>query len=115
LSPVAQAILHKRMVSHEREMRDLGSAILVLDYGEIQAGALRIAADASLSRPLPDDATELNAALPEQFFAYQDGLRAEAKTLAEAAAQQNTGQIANSYGRLSQGCVRCHAAYRAGR
>jgi hypothetical protein len=115
LSPMAKAILNRRMASHAREMRDLVSAIVVLQYDEIQAGALRIAGDVTLSRPLSEDATELNAALPEQFFVYQDRLRQEAKTLAGAASRQNAGEIADSYGRLSQVCVRCHATYRAGR
>jgi cytochrome c556 len=115
LSPVAQAILKQRMVSHAREMRDLVTAIVVLNYDEAQAGASRIAGDASLSRPLSQDATELNSALPEQFFVYQDALRTEAKTFAAAAAHQNPFEVADSYGRLSQVCVRCHATYRAGR
>jgi cytochrome c556 len=115
LSPVAQAMLKQRMKAHAYEMRDLVSAIMVLQYGEIQAGALRIANDASLSRPLTQDATELNSGLPEKFFSYQDRLRLEAKTLADAAARQGPGEIANSYGRLSEVCVQCHATYRAGR
>ena len=71
--------------------------------------------DVSLARPLTGDATELASALPEKFFLYQDDLRLEAKTLAEAAGRQHAFDVAESYGRLSQVCVRCHASYRTGR
>ena len=103
------------MESHARDMSELTSAIMLLHYPEIRDGALRVAGDASLSRPLTADATELNAALPEKFFLYQDALRLEGKTLAEAAERQQPFDVADSYGRLSQVCVRCHATYRAGR
>jgi hypothetical protein len=103
------------MASHARDMEDLMSAIMILRYEQISADALRIAGDASLSRPLSEDATELNSALPEKFFLYQDNLRLEAKTLSEAAGRLSAFDVSDSYGRLSQVCVRCHATYRAGR
>jgi cytochrome c556 len=111
----ARAILKTHMASHARDMSALVSDIMLLRYDEIRAGAERIASDASLSRPLANDASELNSALPEKFFLYQDNLRLEAKTLAEAAARQQPFDVADSYGRLSQVCVRCHAAYRTGK
>jgi len=111
----AREVLKTHMVSHARDMSALVSDIMLLRYDQIRAGAERIAADASLSRPLANDASELNSALPEKFFLYQDNLRLEARTLAEAASRQQPFDVADSYGRLSQVCVRCHAAYRAGR
>ena len=114
LSETARMLLRTRMASHARDMGALNSAIMLLHYPEIDEGARRIAGDASLSRPLSADATELNSALPEKFFLYQDELRLEAKTLAEAAGRQHAFDVADSYGRLSQACVRCHATYRAG-
>lgn len=115
LSGTARVILKTRMASHARDMRELMSDIMLLQYPEVGAGARRVAADASLSRPLTEDASELNSALPEKFFLYQDALRLEAKALAEAAARENPFDVADSYGRLSQVCVRCHATYRGGR
>lgn len=115
LSDGARAILKERMASHARNMGGLMSAIMILQYDEIRAGARRIVDDGSLSRPLANDATELNSALPEKFFLYQDDLRLEARTLAEAAGRQHPFDVADSYGRLSQVCVRCHATYRQGR
>jgi hypothetical protein len=103
------------MASHARDMSGLVSDIMLLHYERIQDGAQRIADDASLSRPLTSDASELNSALPEKFFLYQENLRLEARTLAEAAGRRRAFDVANSYGRLSQVCVRCHATYRAGR
>ena len=115
LSEAARTILRARMQSHARDMRELTASIMLLRYPDIEAGARRINGDVSLSRPLSSDATELNSALPEKFFLYQDEVRLEAKTLAEAAQRQNALDVADSYGHLSQVCVRCHATYRAGR
>jgi len=111
----AREILKTHMVSHARDMSALVSDIMLLRYDEVRAGAERIAADASLSRPLANDASELNSALPEKFFLYQDNLRLEARTLSEAASRRQPFDVADSYGRLAQVCVRCHAAYRAGK
>jgi cytochrome c556 len=111
----ARAVLQTRMASHARDMGDLMTAIMVLDYPRIRTGAEGIAADAGLARPLTGDATELNSMLPEAFFQHQDALRAEARALAAAAEKQSALAVADSYGRLSETCVRCHAAYREGR
>jgi hypothetical protein len=115
LPPAAREDLKVRMAFHARDMNELVSDIMLLRYEEIHDRATRIAGDASLSRPLTNDATELNSAFPEKFFLYQDNLRLEAKTLAESAGRRAAFDVADSYGRLSQVCVRCHAAYRAGR
>jgi hypothetical protein len=115
LPGAAREILKQRMASHARDMGALVSDIMLLHYDDIGAGAGRIAADVSLSRPLSSDATELNSALPEKFFLYQDQLRLEARTLAEAAGRKQPYDVADSYGRLSQVCVRCHATYRGAR
>ena len=114
LSAPARAILKSRMASHARDMGDLVSAIMILDYKSIGEGADRIAGDTNLSRPLTHDATELNAALPEKFFERQDELRAQAKALAQAARELNPYRVAEVYGHVSEACVRCHADFRPG-
>ncbi len=58
------------------------------------------------------DASELNASLPEKFFVHQDKVKVEARALSDAARDQNPYRVAEQYGRLSEGCVRCHADYR---
>jgi cytochrome c556 len=112
LSPAAREILKKRMASHARDMADLVSAIMLLDYPRIAGRANSIASDVNLSRPISHDATELNASLPEKFFVYQDKLRAGARALAAAASDLDPYRVAAEYGRLSEGCVRCHADFR---
>jgi hypothetical protein len=111
----ARAVLKSRMVDHARDMRELMSAIMILDYPAIHGEALAIADNSNLSRPLTADATELNSQLPESFFLYQDQVRRDARTLAAAADRLNPFDTATSYGRLSESCVRCHAVYRGGR
>jgi cytochrome c556 len=115
LSPMALAVLQKRMVGHARDMGELFSAIMVLHYPEIHERAESIAADASWSRPLTADATELNSLLPEKFFVHQDELRAGAAKLAAAAARMSALEVADAYGTVSEACVSCHAVYRAGK
>jgi hypothetical protein len=115
LPETARALLRGRMASHTNDMSALMSAIMTLDYPRIGDRAAAIAADERFARPLTGDATELASALPEKFFLYQDNLRLEARTLAEAAGRQHAFDVADSYGRLSQVCVRCHASYRAGK
>ena len=112
LSPPARQILKKRMAAHARDMADLVSAIMLLDYPGIASRANSIASDVNLSRPITHDATELNASLPEKFFVYQDNLRAGARALAAAASDLDPYRVAAEYGRLSEGCVRCHADFR---
>jgi cytochrome c556 len=111
----ARALLKSRMANHARDMGELVSAIMLLDYPRIEDQARRIASDVSFSRPLTDDATELNSALPRAFFDRQDALRAEARKLAEDAHALDARQVAADYGHLSEACVRCHADYRPAR
>jgi cytochrome c556 len=112
LSPAARKLLKERMASHGRDMNDLVSAIMVLDYRRIEQRGDDLADDVTLARPLSNDASELNASLPEKFFVHQDKVKLEARALADAARAGNPYQVAEQYGRLSEGCVRCHADYR---
>ncbi len=115
LPGVAREILRARMVSHTQDMGALMSAIMVLEYDEIQTRAQAIAGDANLARPLTGDATELNSLLPAKFFDLQDALKRQAGILADAARRTDALGVANAYGALSETCVQCHATYRAGR
>jgi hypothetical protein len=114
LPEAARSVLRTIMASHARNMGDLMSAIMVLDYPRVHEGAEAVANDATLSRPLSQEASELNALLPEDFFRQQDNLRAHARLLAEAATLQSAHAVADAYGSLSESCVRCHYVYRTG-
>jgi cytochrome c556 len=112
LAPAAQTLLRDRMASHARDMGDLMAAIMLLEYDQIASRADNIAADGNLSRPITNDATELNAQIPEKFFMRQDDLKTAAHALADAARTQNPYKVADAYGRLSETCVRCHPDFR---
>lgn len=114
LSPQARAILKERMASHSEDMSDLVSGIMLLEYSRIITRADKIASDVNLSRPIPHDATELNASLPEKFFVRQDDSKAAARALEAAARGGDPYQVAQAYGRVSETCVRCHADFRPG-
>lgn len=112
LSPTARVLLKERMSSHAEDMSQLVSAIMMLEYSDIITRADKIASDVNLSRPISNDATELNASIPEKFFVRQDDLKAAAHVLASAGRTANPYQVADAYGKLSETCVRCHADYR---
>ncbi len=112
LSPVARGLLKDRMAAHARDMGELVSAIMLLEYDGIAGRAEKIAADVSLSRPTTRDATELNASIPEKFFVRQDALKAAARNLADAARARDPYKVADAYGKVSETCVRCHADFR---
>jgi hypothetical protein len=114
LSNAAKAILRDRMSSHAEDMSDLVSAIMVLQYSRIIGRADKIAEDVNLSRPTSNDATELNASLPEKFFVRQDDLKAAARELSAAGRSANPYRVAEAYGQISETCVRCHADFRPG-
>ncbi len=114
LSPEARALLSKRMSSHVEDMSDLVSAIMLLQYSRIITRAEKIVDDVNLNRPTSNDATELNAALPEKFFARQDELKVAARALGEAARNGDPYLVAQAYGHVSEACVRCHADFRPG-
>jgi hypothetical protein len=114
LSGDARAVLRTRMANHARNMGHLTSAIMVLRYPEIRERALAVSEEARFARPLSADATELNSALPEKFFAYERELRVLAGALASGAETTNAFVVAEVFGRMSETCVKCHATYRAG-
>ncbi|HEY0707025.1 MAG TPA: hypothetical protein VGG33_09515, partial [Polyangia bacterium] len=111
----AREILRSRMANHANDMAALMSAIMVLRYPEIETRATAIANETTFARPLTHDATELNSALPEKFFDHQRDLRVLASSLASAARKLDAFQVADTYGKISETCVKCHATYRAGR
>jgi hypothetical protein len=112
LSGPARALLKDRMASHAQDMSQLVSAIMLLQYSEIITRGDKIAGDVNLGRPTSNDATELNASIPEKFFVRQDDLKAAAHNLATAGRTANPYLVAEAYGKLSENCVRCHADYR---
>jgi cytochrome c556 len=112
LSNAARAILRERMSSHAEDMSDLVSAIMLLEYSRIIGRADKIAEDVNLSRPTSQDATELNASIPEKFFVRQDELKAAARELGDAGRSANPYRVAAAYGHVSETCVRCHADFR---
>jgi cytochrome c556 len=112
LPPAARALLKDRMATHARDMSDLVSAIMLLEYSRISIRAEAIAEDANFSRPISGDATELNTQIPEKFFVRQDDLKTAARRLAAAANLHDPYKVADAYGRVSETCVRCHADFR---
>lgn len=111
LSELARQLLRQRMGRHGRDMSRLVQAVLLLERDIARELATSIANEPRITRPTPGASDELNAALPEQFFARQDELRERAKALAQAAKEGTDDALAQRLGELTRTCVGCHSAY----
>lgn len=111
LPQAARAILAERMQRHGAAMTDMVWAALFLDYDSAADIAQEIASEPRLARPFSRDASELNALLPESFFALQDELAARAEEVARVAPTKDPAALSASVGRLTDTCMRCHSAY----
>lgn len=114
LSPTARALLAKQMHRHGDRMVALTTAVVTLNYAEAAQRAQEVANAPTLAKPRTADATELNAALPPEFFQHQTRLSAEAQALTTAARSEDDAAITRRYSNLISACVGCHAAYLRG-
>jgi cytochrome c556 len=110
----ARQVLRTVMAEHRRDMADLITSMMAVDYDAVATASDRLRAD-SFSRPLTGDANELNAFLPAPFFELQDQLLAQTRTLGTAARHHSAPDAAKAYAAVSETCVACHAVYREGR
>ena len=109
LSPVVRGVVHSKMTRHGEQLTELVSRVVLLDYDGIARIAGAIYDEPTLARPVAGD--ELNGALPERYFAYQDALRAEAKTLVEIAARRDRARLSDSFAAVTKTCLQCHDLY----
>ena len=109
LSPVLRGVVHSKMTRHGEELTELVSRVVLLDYDGIARIAGAIYDEPTLARPVAGD--ELNGALPERYFVYQDALRAEAKSLVEIAARRDRARLADSFAAVTRTCLQCHDLY----
>ena len=110
----ARSLLHTRMQHHGASMTELLATVVLLDYEGTQRAARTIVQEPRLARPTSLDATQLNARLPERFFAFQDQLHARAAQLEAAATAHDPARLASAYGQLTETCVACHSVYLSG-
>jgi hypothetical protein len=117
LSRLAREYLHTRMARHDQDMQALVTAVVRLDRALIREVTARIVSEPRLARPgvgSGDDDT-LNNQLPPRFFTLQDDLRLRARRLSEATELGGDSALAETFGRLTETCVTCHAAFLAPR
>jgi cytochrome c' len=112
IPPAASSVIRSKMRRHGEQMRTLVSHVVVLDYDGMARAAGEIFDEPALARPIAGD--ELNGLLPPRFFDLQDAMRAQARSLVDAAAQRNSKAVADSFGALAKSCIGCHDAYLTG-
>jgi hypothetical protein len=115
LPEAARAALRTQMREHARVMLELVSTVTVLDYDAVTRVVGRVLAEPTIARPVSNDATELNRALPERFFVLQDELRERLRRIEQAAARHDPDASAEALGAAINTCVHCHDAYLAGK
>ena len=111
---IARALLQKRMERHGETLSELMYRLVLFDYDAVRTEAQHIREEAPLARPLTGDATELNSALPERFFEWQDELRARALDVEHAAQGGNSQKLLDGYLALAKTCMGCHRLYLEG-
>jgi hypothetical protein len=107
----ARGLLRKKMERHGQDAKDLMFGVTLLQYDMARTAAQRISAEPRLVRPVLGGEQDLNTLLPERFFVLQDEARLRAQAIATAAEKRDNKALAESYGRLMETCVSCHAAY----
>ena len=111
LPPEARPLLTDRMYVHGEDLSDLNWAVIFLDRASVQEIAERISEAPRFAPPTSEDATELNARIPEEFLGLQLQLAERARQLRAAAESSDLVQVSTAYGQLVETCVRCHDQY----
>jgi hypothetical protein len=111
LSETARGAVRGQMHDHGATMQALVWDVVLLEYARVAEDARQITSAPMVARPLGNDATELNAQLPAQFFTFQDQLRERSRALAEAAAKRDPAALSDKFTGVMETCMGCHGAY----
>ena len=111
LPPMARQLLRKRMERQGEDMMQLVMAVTLLQRERARAIAEDVAAEPRLTRPIAGGESDLNSALPNQLFLFQDELRIRARELSQLTRTGKDVELARGLGRMTETCVSCHSAY----
>ena len=107
---VARPLVRPMMQQHGDDLLQLVTAVVLLQYPEIDEAARRIAVTPILARTSsPADAGQLQ--MPPRFYALQDQLKERARGLGRSARMRDDAALARDLGMMMQACVSCHSAY----
>ncbi len=106
LSDDMRAFLNVRMKNHNKDMKDLSVAVVMVKMGDVQ----RLSQDIA-NEPRLDRAVGLATKLPPRFFELQDQLRKSAQELADAGKEEDAVLILEKYQEVVGHCVSCHATF----
>jgi hypothetical protein len=112
IPPAMLSVLKTKMGQHDLQMRELMTRVVLLDDDGVARAAGAIFDEPSLARPILGD--ELNALLPDRFFALQDDLRNRARLLIIASTHHDRPAVADEFAALSKTCIACHDVYLRG-
>ncbi len=103
-------VISTTMDEHRTSMDEVLRSALMLNFGQAEQAALRIAR----TSPLPASAYQIDPTephLPAEFFAAQNELRVRANELARAAGQKDRRAMTRAFGRVTEACMQCHSLF----
>lgn len=100
-----------RMDRHGDRMILLMESVLLLNYDLARILSQELVHEPKIGRPSPDERDTIGALLPAAFFDHQDELGERASKVSAAAEARNARALTESFSRLAETCVSCHAAY----
>lgn len=116
LSPELLKVLRAEMQEISTGVQRLALALATADWKGIQETSDNIRKSYVMEKKLtPEQAKELEYALPERFKQLDAEFHQRAAKLGTAASAHNAELAVFHYSRLVESCVQCHAAYAQGR
>ncbi len=112
LSPDVMELLRAEMREITVGVKHIPSSLAAADWQSIKTTATKIRESYIMeSRLTPDQAEELQQALPERFKRTDAEFHQRAEKLAAAAEAHDAEAVVFHYSRLLEGCTQCHAEF----
>ena len=112
LSPALLKLLRAEMREISGDVQGMVLSLATADWESVQKTSAKLRASYVMEKDLtPDQAGELENALPEQFKQLDAEFHQRAERLGAAAAAHDPELAVFHYSRLVESCVRCHSEF----
>ena len=112
LSPALLKLLRAEMREISGDVQGMVLSLATADWESVQKTSAKLRASYVMEKDLtPDQAGELENALPERFKQLDAEFHQRAERLGSAAAAHDPELVAFQYSRLVESCAVCHSAY----
>ena len=112
LSPRLRGVLVAEMVGLRTGVAELAMSLTAGEWAKAAEEARRMHESYIMEQQLsPEEMEELHHALPEGFVVLDERLHRHAEALAHAADAADAELALFYFGKITEGCVACHASY----